>query len=164
MRRYTQLTILLSLSIVLSLVESFIPFFSGIVPGLKIGLANIIVLFVLYLYSPKDAFKLTLIRVFIVGLLRSTGVSFLFSLFGATFSIVSMILLKKTKLSIIGVSVFGSFMHSSAQILVAYFLLNNTSIFIYYPYLIIFSIVSGIAIGFISKECVKNFKNKLQYI
>ncbi len=163
MRKFSQLTMLLSLSIILSLIESFIPFFNGIVPGLKIGLANIITLFVLYLYGIKDAFKISILRVFIVGILRSTGVSFIFSLTGAIFSILSMSLFKHTKLSIIGVSIIGAVFHSGGQIIAAAIILKNIKVTYYFPYLILFSIVTGLAIGYISKESVKRYKNKLNY-
>ena len=140
LKKITRLSMLLALSIVLSLVESVIPLFSGIIPGLKLGLANTVVLTVLYLYSFKDAIYLSLLRVILIGILR-TGI------------------FKKTKLSIVGVSVLGSISHSIGQIIVAFLILNNNTMFYYLPFLLIFSIPTGVITGLISKELIKYLKN-----
>ena len=71
-KKLTRLSMLLALSVILGLLENMIPFFSGIIPGLKLGLANIVVLFVLYTFSSKDAFFLSILRVILMGLI-STG-------------------------------------------------------------------------------------------
>ena len=154
---------LLALSIVLSLVESVIPLFSGIIPGLKLGLANTVVLTVLYLYSFKDAIYLSLLRVILIGILRTGifSIPFLFSLGGAFLSIIVMSIFKKTKLSIVGVSVLGSIFHSIGQIIIAFLILNNNTMFYYLPFLLIFSIPTGVITGLISKELIKYLKNKI---
>src|SRR5574344_1024195 len=103
---FTRLSLLLALSVVLNLIESVIPIFNGIIPGLKIGLANIVVLFVLYEYSFKDALYISILRVFLVGILRTGlfSISFYFSLGGAILSTIMMFIFKRfTKLSIIGI-------------------------------------------------------------
>ncbi len=159
-KKFTRLSLLLALSVVLNLIESMLPIFSGVIPGLKLGLANIIILFVLYNYSFKDAMYLSILRVFLVGILRTGlfSVSFFFSLGGAILSIIAMYLIKKfTKLSIIGISIVGSFFHSLGQILVACFMVEMTSMIYYLPLLLLFSIPTGIITGIITKELLKNF-------
>lgn len=161
LKKITRLSMLLALSIVLSLVESVIPLFSGIIPGLKLGLANTVVLTVLYLYSFKDAIYLSLLRVILIGILRTGlfSIPFFFSLGGAFLSIIVMSIFKKTKLSIVGVSVLGSIFHSIGQIIVAFLILNNNTMFYYLPFLLIFSIPTGVITGLISKELIKYLKN-----
>lgn len=166
MRKITRLSLLLSLAIVLNIIESFIPLFDGIIPGFKLGLANIVILLILYVYSFRDAIYISILRVFLVGMLR-TGlfqITFFFSLGGAILSIIMMYLFKKmTKLSIVGISIIGSIFHSFGQILVAIIILNNVNMIYYLPFILILSIVSGIITGLISKELVKYFQNHLQY-
>lgn len=161
LKKITRLSMLLALSIVLSLVESVIPLFSGIIPGLKLGLANTVVLTVLYLYSFKDAIYLSLLRVILIGILRTGlfSIPFFFSLGGALLSIIVMSIFKKTKLSIVGVSVLGSIFHSIGQIIVAFLILNNNTMFYYLPFLLIFSIPTGVITGLISKELIKYLKS-----
>lgn len=160
-KKLTRLSMLLAISLVLSLIESFIPFIDGSIPGLKLGLANVIVLTVLYVYDFKDAIYISILRVFIMGLLRTGifSITFFFSLAGAIFSIVAMYLMKKfTKLSVIGVSVVGSLFHSVGQLLIAIIFLRNVNMIYYLPWLLLFSIPTGIIVGLISKELIKHLK------
>ena len=165
MKTYMRLVLLLSFSIVLSILESFIPLFNGYIPGLKLGLANIIVLIVLYKYDTKDVFFVSILRVIVVGLMRTGlfSVNFFFSLSGALFSAVSMILFKKTKLSMIGVSVIGSIFHSIGQILIAILLLKNNNMIYYLPWLLLFSIPTGLFVGYVSKKMLSELEDKIDF-
>lgn len=158
MKKEIRLSMLLSISIILNILESLIPIFNF--PGIRIGLANIITLIVLYTYGSKDAIYISILRVLLVGILRTGlfSISFYFSLFGSIFSIISMIIFKKTKLSIIGVSIVGSIMHNVGQIIAALFLINTNLIY-YMPILLITSIITGTIIGFISKELLNFTQN-----
>jgi len=94
MKKEIRIAMLLAFSIVLNILESFIPVFN--IPGIRIGLANIPILVTLYIYEFKDALYVSILRVFVVGILR-TGLfstTFYFSLFGSIFSIISMYLIK----------------------------------------------------------------------
>ena len=160
-KKFTRLSLFLALSVVLNLIEVIIPVFSGVIPGLKLGLANIVILFVLYTYSFKDALYVSILRVFLVGILRTGlfSVSFFFSLGGAFISIIMMYLVKRfTKLSIVGISIVGSFFHTLGQIIVACFLINMKAMMYYLPLFLLFSIPTGIATGLITKELIKNLK------
>lgn len=165
MKKYMRLVMLLSFSIVLSILESFVPLFNGYIPGLKLGLANIIVLIVLYKYDTKDVFFVSVLRVIVVGLMRTGlfSVNFFFSLSGALFSAVSMILFKKTKLSMIGVSVVGSIFHSIGQILIAILLLKNNNMIYYLPWLLLFSIPTGLFVGYVSKKMLCELEDKIDF-
>lgn len=162
MKKFTRLTMLLALSVVLNIIESFIPLFNGNIPGLKLGLANIIILIVLYMFSFKDALYVSLLRILLVGILRTGlfSMTFFFSLGGALFSLCSMFIAKKTKLSIIGVSIVGSIFHSIGQILVAILIIKNTYIIYYIPWLLLFSIPTGILVGFTSKTILNNLEDR----
>src|SRR5574344_91790 len=150
MKKLARLSMLLALAVVLSIVESIIPLFNGTIPGLKLGLANAIILLVLYTYGFKDTLNISLLRVFLVGILR-TGVfsiAFWLSFGGAILSIIFMFVFKKVKIfSIIGISIIGSITHSIGQILVAMLILNNNSLLYYVPVLLIFAIPTGIFVG-----------------
>ena len=130
----TIISILTAMSVVIGIIESYFTFLGDIIPGLKLGLANVIILFALYKYNFNKALMISIIRVFIVALIR-TGLMeiFLFSLGGALLSIIAMSLVKKTKLSIIGVSIVGSISHSIGQVLIGILILNNHNIIYYLP-------------------------------
>lgn len=159
-RKITRLSILLSLSIVLSIVESLIPIFNGIIPGLKIGLANIAIMVALYAYGMKEAIFVSIARIFIVGMLRTGlfNITFFFSISGAILSLIMMFIFKKINLfSIIGVSIIGSIFHTIGQIIVAIIFVKNANILYYLPFLILFAIPTGLLIGYISRKLVSNF-------
>lgn len=161
-KKFTRLSMLLALSVVLNIVEAIIPIFNGTtIPGVKLGLANIVILFVLYQYTFKDALFLSIVRVFLVGILRTGlfSVAFCFSLGGAILSIIAMGLAKNfTKLSLVGVSIIGSVFHSLGQIIVTSFFIGSTSAYAYLPIILLFAIPTGIITGIVSKELVKYFE------
>lgn len=165
MNKYVKLTMLLSFSIVLNIIESFIPLFSGYIPGLKLGLANIIIIIVLYKYQFKDVLFVSIMRVVVVGILRTGlfSINFFFSLFGSLFSVISMFLVKKVKLSIIGVSIVGSIFHSIGQILIAIIMLQNNKMIYYLPWLILFSIPTGLFVGYMSKILISELDDKIDF-
>ena len=151
----TMVGTLAAISVVISIIESYFPFIGSVIPGLKLGLANIVVVFVLYKYNFKTAICVSLVRVLIVALIRTGFVPFLFSLTGAIFSIVIMAILKKTKLSVIGVSVIGSVFHSIGQVLIGMVSLGNYNVIYYLPYLLLFSVPTGILVGIVAKRLLK---------
>lgn len=164
MKKFVRLSIFLSLAIVLNIVEASIPLFNGNIPGFKLGLANIVTLYVLYTFSLKEAYYIGILRVILTGLLR-TGLFntyFIFSLAGCVLSIIMMYIGKKyLKLSIIGTSIMGSIFHSIGQIIVSIIILNMTSMIYYLPWLLIFSIITGIIVGIICKELIKHYEEYL---
>lgn len=156
-KKISRLSMLLALSVALNIIETFVPLFNGIIPGLKLGLANIVILISLYIYGFKDTLLLSILRVFIVGILRTGlfSMSFFFSLGGAILSICMMFVEKKfSKLSIIGISIVGSLSHTIGQILIAVIFYNINMIY-YMALSLILSIPTGIIIGFLAKEVKK---------
>jgi heptaprenyl diphosphate synthase len=144
------LGILLACALILSYVESLIPLPLP-VPGIKIGLANVVSLFALYRMDWKSALIINILRVVLSGLMFAGFSAMLYGLVGGILSVIVMIFVKKTGVfSIIGVSAAGASVHVSAQIVVAYFVIENSAIFMYLPILLIAAVVSGIIIGFIT--------------
>lgn len=165
MKKFTRLSLLLALSVALNVIETLIPFFNGSIPGLKLGLANIVSLFIIYEFGLKDALYVGILRVFLVGILRSGIFSpaFFFSLFGVLFSIIMMYIGKNIfKLSTIGVSITGSIFHSIGQVLVAIILLQTKAMIYYLPWLLLFSIPTGILVGIICKHLIKYYDENLK--
>lgn len=159
----TIIGILTAMSVVIAIIESYFTFAFDFIPGLKLGLANIVIIFALYKYNFKTALIISLVRVFIVSLVRTGfGFNFFFSLSGAIFSIIAMTLARKTKLSIIGISVIGSISHSIGQVLIGMFLLNNSNVIYYLPYLLLFSIPTGIIIGIVAKKLLDGTKKLIK--
>ena len=140
---------------VLSYIEAMIAF-SIWIPGVKLGLANIAVVIVLYLYGEKEALSVNVIRIIIVSLLFGNMFSMLYSLAGAAFSFIAMVLFKKMDcFSALGVSVAGGVFHNLGQAIVASFIVNTYSVMFYVPALIIAGIVTGIIIGIVSKAIIR---------
>lgn len=156
------LAIMISISIVLSIVESMISVWIFIIPGVKLGLANIITLIILYTYGKKEAFLVVVIRILLVALVSpvSTVISFSLSVSGGLFAILAMILVKEVKsLSILSVSVVGALMHMVGQITVAIFILDTPTLIYYLPYMILISIPTGIFTGFVGMKLIGIFKH-----
>ena len=159
-KKLTLMALFISLALILSYLESQIPSFVAI-PGIKIGLANIVVVFALYKLGGREAGILSLVRVFAVSLLFGTGASFLYSLAGATLSLASMLLLKKLHMfSQVAVSVAGGVMHNVGQIAMACMLLETNVIVYYLPFLILSGTIAGVAIGLAAAELIRRINLK----
>lgn len=148
-KKITTIGILIALALILSYVESQIPAFVAI-PGMKLGLTNIVVLTTLYILDVKSAMLINVIRIIIVAILFGSAMSFAFSFVGGMLSTTVMILLKKSgRMKIIGVSAAGGITHNIGQILTAMVLLGTKAIAWYLPVLWISGIFSGVIIGII---------------
>ena len=147
------LGVLTAAAIVIAILESFIP--SVGIPGVKLGLANIVILIILYELGIWEAAVVNLLRVLVVSLVRGTFLSmgFLMSLTGCVFSLGIMILfyLLIKKFSIIGVSVIGSIFHVTGQILIAMLFLGTGYIFLYLPIIAISAIITGVFVGIVAR-------------
>lgn len=153
--RIAKMGILISLGLVFSYVEALIPIMPS-VPGVKIGLSNALVILLLYSYGIGYCFIFQLCRIIISSILFGNVFGCVYSLAGATLSILVMCLLKKVKwIDVPGNSMLGGISHNLAQLLVAYFLVQNTAIFYYVPILLISGSLSGYIIGWISEFILK---------
>lgn len=141
------IALMASLALIFSYVEAIIPYNPGI-PGIKLGIANIVTIIALYKFGWKDAAAVSIIRIVVAGLLFNGLFGMLYSLAGAVVSFAGMVLLKRTGLfSISGVSMAGGVLHNLGQLLVAAALIEDMRIFFYFPVLLFSGIVSGIVIG-----------------
>ena len=144
-------------AIIIAILESFIPSIG--IPGVKLGLANIVILIILYEIGIIEAIIVDLLRVFLVGLLRGTIVSmgFLMSLTGAVLSLGIMILfyLLVKKMSIVANSVVGSLFHVFGQILIAIIFLGSGYVLLYLPIIGISAIITGVLVGIVAQLVIK---------
>ena len=151
------LGVLTAAAIVIAILESFIP--SVGIPGVKLGLANIVILVILYELGIVEAIIVNLLRVLVVGFVRGTFLSmgFLMSLTGAVLSLTIMIIfyLLVKKFSIIGVSVIGSIFHVSGQIIIAMLYLGTAYIVLYLPVIAISAIITGVFVGVVAQLIIK---------
>lgn len=151
----TTLALSVSLALILSFIESRIPAFVAI-PGIKMGLANIAVIFTLYKLGAREAIVVSGIRVVLVSMLFGSPVSFIYSISGAVLSLTAMILLKKlTPLGEITVSIVGGIMHNVGQIGAASFMLATNVVVYYLPFLILSGTIAGVAVGVVSGLLIK---------
>ncbi|MDD3277451.1 MAG: Gx transporter family protein [Lachnospiraceae bacterium] len=158
MRSIAYLGVLTAAAALLSYIETLIPLPFGI-PGMKLGLTNLAIVLVLYLFGMKEALLVSVVRILIVGFLFGNLFSILFSLAGGLCSLLVMWLMKKSKLfGIAGVSVTGGVSHNLAQMAVASLVVGNSSIWYYFPILMTAGMLTGFLIGVLSMEMMKPLK------
>ena len=151
-----------ALAMVLSYVEAILPPIWSAVPGIKIGLPNIIIIFLLYRFSVKYAAAVSLVRILLSALLFGNAVSLLYSLGGAVLSIVIMLVLKKTeRFSMVGVSAIGGVCHNLGQILVAMLVLETAEIGYYMIVLSVTGTVAGVLVGILG-SLVTRYMDKVK--
>lgn len=137
-----------ALAMVLAYIEVLVPPLFPAVPGIKMGLPNIVIIFLLYRRGPAVAAFVSVLRIILVSILFGNAMAFMYSLAGGVLSLLVMMLLKRLKiLSTVGVSVAGGVMHNVGQILMAMLLLETSQLGYYMAVLAVTGTVSGIAIG-----------------
>ncbi len=159
-KKLTLIGLLAALAIVLSYVEMLLPPIYAAIPGIKLGLANVVSVIVLYTLTIKEAALVTLVRVLTVALIFGNLMTMAYSIAGAVLSITVMALLKKTNLfSTVGVSIAGGVCHNLGQILMAILITSTAEIGYYMIFLCISGILSGALIGIVGALIIKNIKN-----
>ena len=157
-RKLALLGLFCAVAIIFGYVESLIPVFAGI-PGIKLGLANLSVLFILMRYSVKEAMIVSVVRIVVIGFLFGNMFSIVYSLAGAALSLTVMALLKKyTKASVFAISMAGGISHNIGQLIVACLIVENRSLLYYAPALIISGILTGFLIGYLTTETLKRVR------
>lgn len=158
-KRIAFLALSTTLALILSFVESQIPALVAI-PGIKVGLPNIVMVFLLYVVGWKETITVSFIRIFIVSILFGNIQSLTFSLAGALLSLLCMILLKKLNwFSCITVSITGGIFHNVGQIIAACLWTNTAEIaFFYLPVLLVSGTIAGAIIGIIAGVVVKRLQ------
>ena len=126
---------------------------------MKVGLPNLVMIFMLYKIGPKETVAVSLVRVVLVSILFGSVVSMIYSLVGAGLSLTGMILLKKSgKFSILTVSVVGGVLHNIGQVITAMAIMETSQIIYYLPVLLISGTIAGVVIGLTASLIVKRME------
>ena len=142
--------VLAAMAMIFSYIEAIIPIPVPI-PGIKLGLANLVIVIALYSMDLKHAMAINLTRILVTGLLFTGLIATIYSLTGGVLSLLLMGLLKKTdKFSIVGVSMAGGVMHNIGQLIIASIMVSDIKMFLYFPVLLFAGLVTGILIGIAS--------------
>lgn len=150
-----------ALAMILSYVEVLLPPLFPAVPGIKMGLANIVIIFLLYRNGAVSALCVSLVRIILVSMLFSNMMAFLYSVAGALLSLGVMALLCRLNfLSPTGVSVAGGVTHNLGQVLVAMLLLDTSELFYYMAVLTVTGTLAGILVGVCGSILVKKVPRK----
>ena len=153
-KRLVLLAMLTAVAMILSYVESLLP--SAGIPGVKMGLANIAVIFALFRFGWKEAAALSLVRVVLVSLLFGSVGAMLYSLAGAVLSLAVMALLRRIdRFSTVGVSVAGGVAHNAGQILMAMLILQTKQLLGYLPVLAVSGIAGGVLTGLVAALLIR---------
>ena len=146
-------------ALIFSYVETLIPIQFGI-PGVKLGLANLIIVIALYRMKLSEAYLLSIVRVLLAGFIFGNYFSIIYSLTGGILSLTVMALLrKKGGFSVIGVSIAGGVFHNIGQLIVASVIVETFSVMYYVPVLLIAGLVTGLLIGIASDGMLKRLAN-----
>ncbi|MBE6634681.1 MAG: Gx transporter family protein [Ruminococcaceae bacterium] len=156
-RRIAHISIAVSVAMILSYIEFLLPPVWSAVPGIKLGLANIIIIFAIYRYGSGNAAIISGLRIFLSALLFGSIMTLLYSAAGALLSLCGMMIVKKTGLfSTVGVSIVGGVLHNVGQILMAVILLRTAEIGYYMIVLAITGTLAGIAVGIAAASLIKH--------
>ena len=160
-KKLTILSLFTTVALVLSFVEFLLPPVFSYLPGIKIGLPNIIIIFLLYEFSLKDAAAVSVLRIFLSCLLFGNTLTLMYSLAGGILSLFIMWLLKKSnKFSKIAISISGGVFHNIGQVSVAVWIMKTKEIFYYSAPLLISGIISGALVGLAAYFLIKNLNKQ----
>lgn len=160
MKKTVTLGFLLALSMILSYIESVLPLSIGI-PGIKLGLPNLIVVILLYSYGEKEALAVNILRIVLSGFMFGNLFAILYALAGALISFNVMFIMKKLNIfSVAGVSIGGGVFHNIGQLIVAMFVVETYAPIFYLPVLLAAGVVTGFIIGLISMRLMPYIQNK----
>ncbi len=160
-KKIAQIGVLIALAFVLSYLESCLSFNVNI-PGIKLGIANVVVLVALVCFGAKTAAFVSVIRVVLTGLTFGNAYAFSYSIFGAVGSLLVMMMLKGRKnISLKGMSIAGAIAHNICQVLTAVIILDNKWLLIgYLPILLVAAVVTGMITGVLGEIIVKRLNLK----
>lgn len=161
-RKTAFFALFVALAFVFSYLESLIPLNFGI-PGIKLGLANLVVLTAMYTVGEKQAFAVSVIRIILAGLTFGGVFSLVYSLAGGILSFCAMLLAKRCRsLSVIGVSIIGGATHNIGQIAAAAIVMQTYRIVYYLPVLLLTGAVTGAVIGILSKIIIRRLNKVIK--
>jgi len=144
-----------ALALIFSYVETLIPFNFGI-PGIKLGLANLIIVIALYKMRLSEVYLLSIVRVLLNGFIFGNYFSIIYSLAGGLLSLTVMALSKKQGgFSVMGISMAGGVMHNVGQLIIAMMIVETFSVVYYVPVLLVSGLIAGCVIGIVSGEMLR---------
>lgn len=159
-KRLALMGLFTALAMICGYVEMLLPISVGI-PGVKLGLANIVIVFALYRLRSLEAFVINVLRIVLVSFMFGNLSVMIYSLAGGLLSFAAMALLKKTgKFSICGVSIAGGVCHNIGQLIVAMLVLETSALIYYGPVLLLSGLVTGLVIGLTAGEVLKRIGNR----
>ncbi|MBR5246459.1 MAG: Gx transporter family protein [Clostridia bacterium] len=159
-KKISFLGIATSVALILAYIEAILPPIWTAVPGIKVGLPNLIIILILYRFGFKEAVIVSGIRLIIVTILFGNAMTLAYSVAGAVLSLLVMGILKKTdKFSTVGVSIVGAVCHNLGQIIVAIFLFDTVQIGYYMIVLAITGTIAGVFIGVGSSLLLRRTEN-----
>lgn len=154
-KKVARMGVFIALAMIFSYIEVLIPFNFGI-PGVKLGIANIVTVTSLYVFSTGETFGISVIRIVLMGILFGNGMSLLYSLAGGLLSFLAMWIGKRTSwFSVMGVSVAGGVFHNVGQILAVMLVMKNTMFVAYLPVLFVAGVVTGYLIGLLANKIIE---------
>ena len=158
-KKLTMVSMLFALALVLSIVENLMPQIHGVIPGIKLGLSNIVVMYTLIFLGPKHAFSIALLKAMFTLMTRGL-IAFTLSLCGGVSSILIMLILMKIirEISYVSVSICGSVTHNIMQLVLAVFITGSKLTIAYFPILLISGIAMGVVTGTILCAVMPYFK------
>lgn len=157
-RRLTMNALLLSIALVLGFVESLLPVVPG-VPGIKLGLSNVVLLFALYTFGPANAFILMIMKVLLSGLLFGGVSAMMYGLAGGILSMLGMSLLRKAPgVGMVGVSITGAVLHNAGQVGLAMLILQTDMLLYYLAILCLVGIGTGMLTGIAASLAMKHLR------
>lgn len=160
-QKTAQMGMFLAAALICSYVETLIPINFGI-PGIKLGLTNIVVLLMLYLVGAKEAFCVSMLRILLSGFMFGNAFSIVYSFAGGVLSFFVMLCaMRLVKLHVLSVSVLGGIFHNIGQMIFAAILVNNIHIMYYVPVLLVSGAVTGFLIGILANEIIPRIERNI---
>lgn len=166
LQKQIYISMLVAQGVIIGLLENMIPYPFAFAPGAKLGLANLITIIAIFTMKKRESFLLVLLRLLLTTLLGGTISTLLFSASGALLSYFGMLLVKQLgpkRVSIIGISALGGFMFNVGQLLTASILYGTWTTMLYLPFLSLFGILSGIAIGISANYLLRHVRTMHQF-
>lgn len=165
-RQLIYISLLVAQGVIIGLLENMIPFPFAIAPGAKLGLANLITIIAIFTMPKRESFFLVCLRLILTTLLGGTVSTLLYSAAGALLSYFGMLLVKMLgpeRVSVIGISATGGFLHNVGQLLVASFIARSWAVMMYLPILSMIGILAGIAVGIAANYLLEHVKTLEQF-
>ncbi|HHX48929.1 MAG TPA: Gx transporter family protein [Clostridiales bacterium] len=161
-KKLSIIAIFLALALIIGVIENLIPPIIPFLPFIKIGLSNLILIFVIIAYSWKEAITISILKSIIVPLMIGNPIMIMYSLPASLIATMfNSTLISFRKFSLIVISIFGAVIHNLIQLVVGSFMLSSISVYALMPYLMLLSIVSGLIIGLIAVLFVKKFPQQI---